>query len=61
MIQYPGMGTKKKDAAEETKTAQDVSDWVDQAIDIKNLIHSLHKKIDIVTEGLDKYLRKQLN
>ena len=38
------MSTKKKDAntAEETKTAQDVLDMVDQAIDIKNPTDPLH-------------------
>lgn len=44
----------------EIKTSQNVVDKVDQAFDTKNLIDSLHNKIDIVTEGLDRYLRKQL-
>ncbi len=46
--------------AEETTTTLSIVDRLDQAIDAKNLIDQLHNKIDIVTEGLDKYLRKHL-
>jgi site-specific recombinase XerD len=56
------MSAKKKDAntAEETKRELSIVDRLDQAIDAKNAIDQLHNKIDIVTEGLDKYLRKHL-
>lgn len=45
--------------AEETTTTLSI-DRLDQAVDVKNGIDQLHNKIDIVTEDLDKYLRKQL-
>jgi len=56
------MSTKKKDAniAKQTTAAQKKSDNADKAIDDKNLLHSLYKKIDVVTEGLERYLRNQL-
>jgi site-specific recombinase XerD len=56
------MRAKKKDAnmTEETKTAQNVVDMMGQAIDDENVIELLDNKIDIVTAGLDRYLRKQL-
>lgn len=55
------MKAKVKDSiAKESTATQDAMDRIDQAIDSKNLIESLYNKIDVVTEELDKYLRKQL-
>lgn len=61
MIQYPKMAAKTQASLTgETTRSHNIVDNVDQAIDSKDLIHSLHNNIDIVTEGLDRYLRKQL-
>ncbi len=55
------MNAKVKDStAEETMTAQEFVNELGEAINNENLIQSLYNKIDIGTEGLDKYPRKQL-
>lgn len=56
------MSAKKIDAntVEEIVAVQNITNNVDEAPNNENLIQLFHDKIDIATEGLDKYLRKQL-
>ncbi len=46
--------------AEEATTAQELEHKKNDIIDDENLIDPLYKKIDLVTQGLNRYLRKQL-
>jgi hypothetical protein len=56
------MNGKKKDAntGKQTTAAQNIIDEQGEVVDNKNLLYSLHNKADVVTKGLDRYLRRQL-
>src|SRR5437868_4579624 len=47
-------------AEEDVPSTQELLHKKDNILEIKNLINPSYKKIDLVTEGLSRYLRKQL-